>query len=217
VDELRILIAHLVVVVLPTAPMENARVVGSPPPCADVSVASPRGLKLSTVEAWAFVEGCSDLGSHLPLGGNADSMEAMKSLARDFLAKVRAEVDRVIFFRLGLKIKATRVIRRKMARVFSRLSLKPNLFFGFNVRGRHKTSGPILRHRPLVAASWVRYNAAVDWVPDLVSGQGKASSEKEPTKSEAESSCLAFLSVDASIGPVSAAPSGKSSPAKSML
>jgi hypothetical protein len=213
-DELRILIVHLVAVVLPVALEENARVVGSPPPCVDVSVASPRGLKLSTVEARAFVEGGSDLGSCPPLSGVANSMEAMKILARDFLAKVRAEVDRVIFFGLGLKIKAIRVIRRKMARVFSRLGLKPKLLLGFNGRGRRKTSGPILRPKPVVAAFRVKYNVVSEAES---SGQEEASSEKKLAVSEAESSCLAFSGDDASIGPVSATLLGKSSPAKSML
>jgi hypothetical protein len=40
---------------------------------------------------------------------------------------MRAEVDWVIFFGLGLKIKASRDLRKKMARVFSWLGLKPKL------------------------------------------------------------------------------------------
>jgi hypothetical protein len=41
---------------------------------------------------------CSDLGSRLPLGGGACSMEALRSLA-----KVRVKVDQVLFFWVGLK------------------------------------------------------------------------------------------------------------------
>jgi hypothetical protein len=201
VDELRILIAHLVAVVLPAAPKEVAGVDGSQLPCPDVSDASLGGLKLSTMEARASVEGGADLGSRPPLGGEAESMEAMKSMAKEFLAQVRAEVDRVIFFGLGLKIKATRGIKRKMARVFSLLGLKPKLLLGFNGRGRHKISRPILRPRPVVAASQGMYNTVRE---AEFSGQEKASSSQagliSPAKgeassavSEAESSCLAFL------------------------
>jgi hypothetical protein len=39
------------------------------------------------------------------MGGGDCLMEAMRILVMEFLAKVRAEVDWVIFFRLGLKIK----------------------------------------------------------------------------------------------------------------
>jgi hypothetical protein len=51
VDELRLLMAHLVAKVLPAAPAVNASVVGSPPSFADVLVAPPGGLKASIVEA----------------------------------------------------------------------------------------------------------------------------------------------------------------------
>jgi hypothetical protein len=34
--------------------------------------------------------------------------EVLRSLAMEFLAKMRVEVDRVLFFGLGLKIKASR-------------------------------------------------------------------------------------------------------------
>jgi hypothetical protein len=201
VDELRILIAHLVAVVLPAAPKEVAGVDGSQFPCPDVSDASLGGLKLSTMEARASVEGGADLESRPPLGGEAESMEAMKSMAKEFLAQVRAEVDRVIFFGLGLKIKATRGIKRKMARVFSLLGLKPKLLLGFNGRGRHKISRPILRPRPVVAASQGMYNTVRE---AEFSGQEEVSSSQagliSPAKgeassavSEAESSCLEFL------------------------
>jgi hypothetical protein len=161
-------------------------VVGSQHPCADVRVVSPGGLKL--VETRAVVEGGSDLWSRPPLGGEVESMEAMKRLAREFLAKLRAEVDRVIFFGLGLKLKKTMGIRRKMARVFSRLGLKPKMLLGFN--GRRRNSFRV-RPRPVVAASRVKYNA----VSEASSQAGippPAKSEASAAGSEAESSCLAF-------------------------
>ena len=42
------------------------------------------------------------------------SLEALRSLANDFLAKVRAEVDWVLFFGLGLKVDASSDVRRRM-------------------------------------------------------------------------------------------------------
>jgi hypothetical protein len=103
-DELCLLIAQLVVKVLLAVPAVNAEVVGSPPSFADVLVVAPGGLKSYFVEALVLVEGSSDLGRCLPMGGGACLMEALRSLVMEFLAKVRAEVDRVIFFGLGLKI-----------------------------------------------------------------------------------------------------------------
>jgi hypothetical protein len=177
VDELRLLIAQLVVKVLPAVPVVNAGVVGSPPSFADLLVAPPRGLKSSFVEAQALVEVCFDLGRCLPMGGGTYLMEALRILAMEFLAKVRAEVDRVIFLGLGLKINASRDIRKTMIRVFSRLGLKPKLLFGFNLRGRRKlkrtsTSGLNLRPRPL-ADSLVKSNAGVDWVRILIQVRGR--------------------------------------------
>jgi hypothetical protein len=66
----------------------------------------------------------------------------MKSLAMDLLARVRAKVDRVIFFGLGLKVKATRAIRRRLGRVISRMGLKPKLLFGSKLRGRRRPRLP---------------------------------------------------------------------------
>ena len=97
-DELRSLIAQLVEKVLPAVLLVNAGVVGSPPSFVDVLVAPPGGLKPPLTEAQAPMVVCSNLGSRLPLGGGAYSMEALRSLATDFLAKVRAEVGRVLFF-----------------------------------------------------------------------------------------------------------------------
>ena len=102
------------------------------------------------------------------MGGGDCLMETMRILAMEFLVKVRAEVDRVIFFGLGLKIKASRDIRKRMVWVFSRLGLKPKLLLGFNLRGRSrlKRSGRILRPRPLDADSRVKANVGVVGVPD---------------------------------------------------
>jgi hypothetical protein len=58
----------------------------------------------------------------------------MRILVMEFLAKVRV-VDRVIFFGLGLKIKASRDIRKRIVRAFSWLGLKPKLLLRLNFRG----------------------------------------------------------------------------------
>jgi hypothetical protein len=129
VEELRLLIAQLVAKVLLAVPAVNAGVVGSPPSYLDVLAAPPRGLKSS------FVGGG---GRCLLMGGSDYFMEVMRILAMEFLGKVRAEVDWVIFFELGLKIKASRDIRKRMVWAFSRLGLKPKLILGLNLRGRRK-------------------------------------------------------------------------------
>ena len=144
----------------------------------------------------------------------------------DFLAKVRAEVDWVIFFGLGLKVKASRDIRRRMVWVFSRLGLKPKLLLGCNLRGKRNLRGRLnLRPRPLDADSQVKSNDGVFWVPSSDSGQGEVPSE--PVVSAVESPGHVFLgdivfmgSVAGSEETVLAALLGTvadSSPAKSML
>jgi hypothetical protein len=90
-------------------------------------------------------------------------------------AMFRAEVDRVIFFGLDLKINALSDIRTRMGRVFSPLGLKLKLLFGFKLRGRHEISGLTLRPRPLAVVSRIKSKASVVWVPDLDLGQGVAS------------------------------------------
>ena len=156
-DELCPLIAHLVAKVLPA--VVNAGVDGSLPSDAYVIVAPLGVMKSSCMEALV-----SKLGRWLSMGGGACLMEVPRSLAMEFLAKMRAEVDRVIFFGLGLKIKASRDLRKKMAWVFSRLALKPKL---------------ILRRRKL---KWKSYERMADsWVkPNDDSGLGKAPTEKAP-------------------------------------
>ena len=103
-DELRILVAHLVEKALPMIAAVNAGEVG----CASCS-------KLSVMEAQAPM---SDVGSSLRSRWPSPncSLEALRSLAM-----VRAEVDRVLFFGLGLKVDASSDVRRRMGWVFSRL------------------------------------------------------------------------------------------------
>jgi hypothetical protein len=128
--------AQLVAKVSPVVPVVNAEVVSSPPTFADVLVAPPGGLKSSFVEAQAPIEVSSGLGSVLPMGGGSFLTEALRSQAMEFLAKVRAEVDRVIFFGLRLKLNISKDITRRLGRVFSRLGLKPKLLLGVHLRGR---------------------------------------------------------------------------------
>jgi hypothetical protein len=130
VDELRLLIAQLVAKVLPAVPIVNVGVAKSPPTFADVLVAPPGGVKSSLVETQDTMEVSFDLGRVPPMGGGSVWTEALRSLAMEFLAKVRAEVDRVICFGLGLKINASKDIRSRLGRVFSRLGLKPSFFIG---------------------------------------------------------------------------------------
>ena len=103
------------------------------------------------------------------------TMEALRCLANDFLAKVRAEVDRVLFFGLGLKVDASSAIKRRMGRVLSRLGLKPKLLFGFKWRGRH---------RPLAVLSRFKKNVDVVRAPNAFLGQGEGEGEEEASSEE---------------------------------
>jgi hypothetical protein len=125
---------------------------GSAPPFEDAL--------LFVVEAPVSVEVCSDLGSHPPLGGGVDLTAALRELAMDFLMKLRVEVDRVICFGLGFKIKATRDLRKRMGWIFSRLGLKPKLQFGFSLRGRCKPK-PLDGSRVKAIAGVVRRPASI--------------------------------------------------------
>jgi hypothetical protein len=71
------------------------------------------------------------LGRELSLDGGSCLTEALRSLAMEFLSKVRAEVDRVIFFGLGLRNNRSMDIRRRLGRALSRLGLKPKILHGF--------------------------------------------------------------------------------------
>jgi hypothetical protein len=140
VDELRLLNAQLSVKAPPAVPVPSAGVVGSQPTFAEVLAAPPGGALSSCVEAQASLEASSGLGRELSMGGGSCLMEALRTLAMEFLSKVRAEVDRVLFFGLGLRIKASMDIRRRLGRMLSRLGLKPKLLHGFKLRGRRKSS-----------------------------------------------------------------------------
>jgi hypothetical protein len=127
------------------------------------------GMKSSGVEGLASV-----LGSWLPMGGGAGLPEVLRSLAMEFLAKLRAEVDRVLFFGLGVKIKASRDIRRRLVQALSRLGLKPKLLIGRR-KHKRKASGLLLRPGPLEVDSWVKPKAGDDRAAELVLGQGESS------------------------------------------
>jgi hypothetical protein len=149
VDELRSLFAQLVAKDMPEDSVVNAGVGGSAPSFTKILVAPLGDLKSYVVEALVFVEVCSDLGSHLSWGSGVESMAALRRLAMEFLGKFRAEVDRVICFGLGFRVKASRDIRKRMGWVFSRLGLNPKLHFECKLRGRRKP-------RPLVEGSRVK-------------------------------------------------------------
>jgi hypothetical protein len=88
-------------------------------------------------------------------------------------------VDWVIYFGLGLKINASKDIRRRLGQVLSRLGLKPKLLHWFILRGRRKR----LSMRGLsFAVSRVKPNGGGEWVLDFDPDQGETSSEK--TKEE---------------------------------
>jgi hypothetical protein len=205
VEELRPLTAHLVVKVLPTA--VNARVDGSPSSYAEVLATPLGGMKSSCVEALASV-----LGRWLPMGGGACLTEVPRSLAMEFLAKMRAEVDRVIFFGLSLKIKASRDIRRRLVRALSRLGPKPKLLLGRR-KLKRKACGFLLRPRPLETNSRVKPKAGDDKAAEPDLGQGETSSETASVVSAIE----LVLAKASKKAPVSVAPSSKSSPAKCLL
>jgi hypothetical protein len=198
VDELRTLLAHLVEKVSPAVVIAGE--VDSSPSFVEV-VTPPGGVKPPLMEAQAPV---TDLGSRLrPLRTSSDcSSEVLRRLAMDFLAKVRAEVDRILFFGLGLKIGPSRDIRRRMGRLFSQLGLKPKLLFGFKQRGRCKSRGLSLRPRSSAVVSRIRSNAGVDWVPVSDAGQGVASSEMVPVVSAVEYSDTVISGDDAFRGSV---------------
>jgi hypothetical protein len=146
----------------------NAGVDGSPSSYAEVLAAPLGGMKSSCVEALA-----SDLGRWLPKGGGA----------------CLTEVDQVIFFGLGLKIKASRDIRRRLVRAFSQLGLKPKLLLGRR-KLKRKACGFLLRPRPLEVDSRVKLKAGDDRAAEPNLGQGETSSEKVPVVSAIEPSSL---------------------------
>jgi hypothetical protein len=145
-DEVRSLVVLPMETTLPEVSVETAGEVGSVVSAAVVTAVLPGGQKPT---------GCS--------------LEEMKSLAIDLLARVRAEVDRVIFFGLGLKVEATRANRKRLGRVLSRMGLKPKLLFGSKLRARRSRKDS---------------NAGVVWAPDSGQGKGETSPEKTPVARE---------------------------------
>jgi hypothetical protein len=150
------LTAHLDVKVLPAVAYAGEE--SSQHSFAEVLAAPLGSMKSLGVEGLASV-----LGSWLPTGGGAGLIEVLRSLAMEFLAKLRTEVDRILFFGLGLKIKATRDTRRRMVQALSRLGQKPKLLIGRN-KHKRKASGLVLRPK-----SWAKPKAGNDRVkhPDL--------------------------------------------------
>jgi hypothetical protein len=178
VEELRPLTVHLNVKVW--LAVVNAGVEGSPSSYAEVLVAPLGGMKSSCVEGLASI-----LGRWLPMGGEVGLTKVLRSLAKGFLAKMRAEVDRVLYFGLGLKIKASRDIRRRLIQAFSRLGLKPKLLIGRH-KHKRKASGFLLRPSPLEVVSRVKPKAGVDRAAELVLRLGENSPEKVPEVSAIE-------------------------------
>jgi hypothetical protein len=159
-DKLRSLLAQFVAKEMPEDSVVNVKVGHSAPSFTNVLTAPLEDLKPYVVEAPVSMEVRSDLGSHLSGGSGIESIMALRRLAMKFLGKFRAEVDQVICFGLGFRVKASRDIRKRMGWVFSQLGLKPKLHFGCKLRGRRKP-------KPLVEGSRVKAG----------SGQGEASTE----------------------------------------
>jgi hypothetical protein len=180
--------AHLVAKVL--LAIGNTGAGGSPPSYAEVLAAPLGGLKSAYGEALVF-----DLGRWFSTSGATCLTELLRSLAMEFLAKMRAEVDQILFFGLGLKLNASRDVRKRLGQVLSWLGLKHKLIFGRR-QTKRKASGLVLRPKSLVFNSQVK---PVERFQEL-SGQGESSSKKTPEGSVIE--------------PV-AAPLGKTSPVKS--
>jgi hypothetical protein len=138
VDELRSLLVQLVVNEMTKVSVLNAGVGGSALSFANDLVATQGDLKKHAEEASVSVEANSILGNQMDRGDGVESMVALRTLAMEFLWKFKAEVDRVICFELGFRVKASRDLRRRMRWVFSQLGLKPKDQFGCKMRGRCK-------------------------------------------------------------------------------
>jgi hypothetical protein len=140
----------------------------SPPSYAKVLVAPLGGLKLAYGEALV-----SDLGRWFSTSGATCLTELLRSLAMEFLAKMRVEVDHILFFGLGLKLNVSRDVRKRLGQVLSWLGLKHKLIFG-RCQTKRKAYGLVLRPKPLVFNSWVK---PVERFEEL-SRQGEPSSKK---------------------------------------
>jgi hypothetical protein len=181
------LTAHLDAKVLPAVACVGEE--GSQPSFAEVLAAPLGGMKSPGVEGLAFI-----LGSWILMGGGAGLTEVLRSLAMEFLAKLRTKVDRILFFGLGLKIKATRDTRRRMVQVLSRLGLKPKLLIGRN-KYKRKASGLVLR--PKLLAKPKVGNGATD--PDL--GQEESEEVLDGPEVSEKTSEKASKTASASVGP----------------
>jgi hypothetical protein len=179
VNELRLLNAQLSVKALPAIPVPSAGVVGSQPTFAEVLVAPPGGVFSSCVEAQVSLEASSGLGRELSMGGGSSLTEALRTLAMEFLSKVRAEVDRVIFG-LGLRSKASMDIRSRLGRLLSPLGLKPKLLHGFKLRGRRKSA--VSRVKPIGGGERISDPASVTSGCDGSMGSGAAGSDEVATQ-----------------------------------
>ena len=122
VDELRSLVKQIVERALSVASAINAGEVGKMQSFEDPAVkageefcASRSKLPVKESQASVLIAG-SNLGLQWPWIDCA--MEAARSLTREFLAKIRAEVDRIIFFGLGVKVDSSSGIWRRLGRFF---------------------------------------------------------------------------------------------------
>jgi hypothetical protein len=192
VDKLRSLVKQIAERALPVAPEINAGEVGKMQFVKDPVVKAREEVCAShskspekESQALGLIAG-SNLGIQWPWTDCA--IEAARSLAKEFLAKIRVEVDRIIFFGLGLKVDASSGIQRRLGRVLSRLGLKPKLLFGDKWRGRRKACG--LRPRPRFLTVPTRIYSKAESsskdlpegsvpVADSASGQGKGETSPE--------------------------------------
>jgi hypothetical protein len=169
VEELRPMSALLVAKVPPA--VGNADVGGKPPSYAEVLAAPLGGLKpacgedLASVLGRWFSSGCMSCLTEMT--------ELLRSQATEFLARMRAEVDRILFFGLGLKTIASRDVRKKLGRALSRLGLKHKLTLGWR-KSKSKACGLVLRPKSLVVNTRVKPDDRIQ----VTSGQGQASSLK---------------------------------------
>jgi hypothetical protein len=162
---------------------------GSQPSFAEVLAVPLGGMKSTSVEGLASI-----LGSWISMGGGARLTEVLRSLAMEFLAKLRTEVDQILFFGLGLMIKATRDTRRRMVQVLSQLGLKPKLLIGRN-KYKRKASGLVLR--PKLLAKPKAGNGAT--VPDL--GQEESEEVLDGPEVSVKTSEKESKTAPASVGP----------------
>lgn len=176
-DELQHPLVLFVAKVSPTVPVAISGVDGTPPDRSYAAVldVSLGGLIPSLMEAQAPVEVCSEQGRSFPLGGGASLLEALRNMVKKFFAKVRADMVRVFFFRVGpFFFKASTGIRKRLY-----VGRKLKFFSAY---------GPCLRPRPLNVVLRVRAFTGVDGVSSSESELGEACSEKKKRKELGEAS-----------------------------